>query len=109
MQHALIIDYKYCTGCHACELSCRNEQELPLEEWGIKLTEHGPVKLGGKWLWNYVPVPSSLCDLCEGRRGRGEKAACEIHCLANCIEIIPLQETGRRIAELGSAVCVFVP
>ena len=30
---AMIIDYKYCTGCHACEITCQNEKELPEGEW----------------------------------------------------------------------------
>ena len=63
-KHALIIDYKYCTGCHSCEIACRNEKQIKSQdEWGIKVTELGPEELGGKWYWNYVPVPSSLCDL----------------------------------------------
>lgn len=44
----MLIDYKYCTGCHACELTCRNEHEIPLDQWGIKLAEMGPVQLDGK-------------------------------------------------------------
>ena len=65
--YALLIDYKYCTGCHVCEVSCRKEHDIPLDEWGIKLNEMGPVKMRGEWLWDYVPVPSDLCDLCEER------------------------------------------
>ena len=38
-----------------------------------QLTEIGPEKLGGKWYWNYVAVPSSLCDLCEDRIEAGLK------------------------------------
>ena len=26
-QYALLIDYKYCTGCHVCEVSCRKEEQ----------------------------------------------------------------------------------
>lgn len=63
-EYALLIDYKYCTGCHVCEVSCRKEHDLPLDEWGIKVNELGPAKMKGSWLWDYVPVPSDLCDLC---------------------------------------------
>ncbi|MCI8468477.1 MAG: oxidoreductase, partial [Eggerthellaceae bacterium] len=40
--HALLIDYKYCTGCHSCEVACRQEKRIESqEEWGIKLAEFG--------------------------------------------------------------------
>jgi Fe-S-cluster-containing dehydrogenase component len=107
--NALVIDYKYCTGCHACELSCRNEHGIPLDQWGIKLAEMGPVKLDGKWMWNYVPVPSTLCDLCADRTAAGQKPSCVLHCLAQCIEVVPVSELSARVAELGNTVVTFVP
>ena len=108
-QYALLIDYKYCTGCHVCEVSCRKEHDIPLDEWGIKLAEFGPEKLAGEWYWNYVAVPSSLCDLCESRLEEGKKPACVHHCLAKCMEAVPLTEVPVRLAELGDGVAVFVP
>jgi Fe-S-cluster-containing dehydrogenase component len=105
----MLIDYKYCTGCHACELTCRNEHEIPLDQWGIKLAEMGPVQLNGKWMWNYVPVPSDLCDLCADRVAEGKKAPCEVHCLGACIEIVPIADVSAKIAEKGDTVSVFVP
>ena len=42
-KHALLIDYKYCTGCHSCEVACRQEKGIESQdEWGIKLAEFGP-------------------------------------------------------------------
>ncbi len=109
--YALLIDYKYCTGCHSCEVACRNEKQIESQdEWGIKLTELGPERLGGEWYWDYVPVPSSLCDLCADRLEAGKKPACAHHCLAKCMEAVPLEEAGARMAELGGkGVAVFLP
>ncbi len=107
--HAMIIDYKYCTGCHACEVTCKNEHDFSEGEWGIKLTEHGPAKMGDGWIWNYVPVPSKLCDLCEERRSTGGVAPCTIHCLGQCMEIVPLEDVSKRLAELGDEAAVFIP
>jgi Fe-S-cluster-containing dehydrogenase component len=96
---ALLVDYQYCTGCHSCELACRNEKGLPLEQWGIKLHENGPWELAAnKWEWDYIPTPTSACDLCAERVGRGEKAACELHCLANVIEVGPLGALASKFA-----------
>ncbi len=108
-QYALLIDYKYCTGCHVCEVSCRKEHDIPLEEWGIKLTELGPVKMQDKWLWDYLPVPSDLCDLCEARVAEGKKPACVHHCLASCMELVPVEELGKVMAEHGPKVTAFMP
>lgn len=43
---ALLIDYKYCSGCHACEIACKNELGLGLGQHGIKLLEMAPQKFG---------------------------------------------------------------
>lgn len=97
--YAMLINYGYCTGCHTCEISCRKEKGLPLEEWGIKLAELGPKKLGGTWEWDYVPVPSRLCDLCVDRIAEGKKPACELHCLAHVINVAPVEEVSQRLVE----------
>lgn len=108
-KYALVIDYKYCTGCHTCEVACRKEKGLPVEEWGIRLSEQGPVKLGGEWMWNYVPVPSSLCDLCEDRIAEGKKPACVHHCLADCMRVVPVEEVPAAMAEMGKTCVCFMP
>jgi Fe-S-cluster-containing dehydrogenase component len=108
-EFVLIIDYKYCTGCHACELSCKNEHGFSPEEFGIKLIEIGPVKLKGSWMWNYLPIPSDLCDLCKDRRSTGAKAACELHCLAQCMEVVALNETNAKMEKTGHTVFSIIP
>jgi Fe-S-cluster-containing dehydrogenase component len=107
--YALLIDYKYCTGCHVCEVTCRNEHNIPLDQWGIKLTEMGPVKLDGKWMWNYVPVPSDLCDFCEARVEEGLKPTCVHHCLAQCIELVEVENISEKMRDAGKTVVCFRP
>ncbi len=110
MQYGMLIDYQLCTGCRSCEVSCRKEHDLPLEEWGIQVQTIGPTKLGGEWEFDYVPVPSRLCNLCAERKEAGKKAACELHCLANVIEILPAEELSARMIELGHGkVTCFLP
>ena len=109
-KHALLIDYKYCTGCHSCEVACRQEKGIESQdEWGIKLAEFGPERLGGEWYWNYVPVPSSLCDLCEGRIGQGKLPACVHHCLAQCMELVPVEGLSAAMAAHGKKVTCYIP
>ena len=109
-KHALLIDYKYCTGCHSCEVACRQEKGIESQdEWGIKLAEFGPERLGGEWYWNYVPVPSSLCDLCEDRIGQGKLPACVHHCLAQCMELVPVEGLSAAMAAHGKKVTCYIP
>jgi len=110
-KYALVIDYKYCTGCHSCEVACRHEKGIEdMEQWGIKLAEFGPQMMDGKWYWNYVAVPSSLCDLCEERIEAGKKPACAHHCLGQCMEAVKLEDVGAKMAELGGdGVACFLP
>ena len=108
--HAMIIDYGYCTGCDACVVSCAKEHDLGKDEWGIKVNQIGPAKIEGKWEWDYLPTPSRACDLCAGRRAEGKKPLCELHCLANVIQVVPLDEVESTMAKLGKhkTVC-YIP
>ena len=109
MSKALVIDYKYCNGCNSCVLACRNEKELGELQSGIRVAEFGPEKIHGKWYWNFVPVPNDYCDLCEGRRTEGKKAACEQHCLSQCMFVVDIEEVGAKLAELGGTATCFIP
>ena len=110
---ALLIDYKYCSGCHACEIACKNELGLGLWQHGIKLLEMAPQKFGegqvDAWDWNYIAVPTGLCNRCETRVAKGEKPACVKHCQAFCLESGTLEEMKGRAAELDHKVAVFLP
>lgn len=109
-RQGLLINYGWCTGCHSCEIACRNARGIPRGKWGIKLTEVGPWKLTDeKWEWNYVPVPTDLCDLCADRVAEGKTPACVHHCLAKCIEFGTLEELCRRMEQIGEKVNMFLP
>lgn len=108
--YAMIMDYQYCTGCHSCEIACRNEKGLPLGEWGIKVLEDGPEIIEGGWEWNYHAIPSRACDLCVDRIAAGIKPSCELHCLAQVIEVIPLEDVSAKLATFADGkVSVYVP
>ena len=109
-KNGLLINYQWCTGCHSCEVACKNHLKLPIGKWGIKLVENGPWEVTpGKFEWDYVPVPTQLCDLCEDRVADGKKPSCVHHCLAQCMEYGTLEELAQRAAELGPKTTIFVP
>ena len=107
---ALLINYKYCSGCHSCEIACRNHLQCGLGKWGIKLTEIQPFEAHpGDWNWDYVPVPTKLCDQCAERVEAGEKPACVKHCQSFCLEYGSLDAMQKRAAELDHKVAVYLP
>ena len=103
----LLIDYEYCTGCQSCEVTCKEEHNYPVGKWGIRVLEEGPWEIEdgtGVFDFNYIPVPTDLCDLCAGRTAQGREPMCVHHCLANVITYGPLGELAQKMNEKGKQV-----
>lgn len=94
MAKGLLIDYRWCTGCHTCEIACKREHNLPQEEFGIKIAEfiwpHPQAdedwQHQDKWQYTYMPMPLDACDLCAERVEQGKLPSCVHHCQAQCLE-----------------------
>lgn len=105
--NAIIIQYEFCTGCHACEVACKKEKELEKGQFGIKVMQYGPAKLPeGKNRWEYffIPVPTSLCDLCQSRLDEGKLPACVHNCQSKVMEVGPVEELAKKVAEIPNCV-----
>lgn len=108
-RYGLLIDYEYCTGCHSCETACKVELGLPVGQYGIRITQEGPHKLiDGKWEYFYVPIPTSLCNLCEDRVAMGKLPTCVHHCQAACMEYGPVKELAKKMEDKNKMV-LFAP
>jgi len=93
--YGLWIDVEFCTGCMACEAACRQELDLGPNEYGIKVYEQ---LLNEGQTFNYVPIPTDLCDLCARRvHKEGKKPACVHHCMAMVMEHGPLEALIERM------------
>lgn len=96
----MLIDYEFCTGCHTCEVSCKQRFDLEKDEWGIKLAENGPWKYDEHtWEWDYIPVPTDICDLCTERLDAGKKPLCQQHCQSFVIEVGPIEELAKKMTK----------
>lgn len=108
-RYGLLIDYDFCTGCHSCEVACKKELKLPVGQWGIKVAQDGPRELeNGKWEYTYVPIPTSLCNLCENRVAEGRKPTCVHHCQAGIMEFGTIEELKDKLASKPRMV-LFTP
>ena len=60
----ILVQYDFCTGCHACEVACKKEQDLGKGDFGIKVMEYGPAKKpDGRWDYFSCPFPPT-CAIC---------------------------------------------
>ena len=106
MGKAILVDYKYCTGCHTCEVACQKRLGLEPDKWGIKLTQIGPDEVSPRnWQYEFVPVPTDRCDKCADRLAHGKQAMCAQHCQAGCIWVDDLEKLASRID--GSKFALF--
>ena len=110
-QYGIMVDNEFCTGCHTCELACKNEHDLPLGQWGVKVLELGPWKRedGYRWEFRYVPVLTGSCDLCADRTLSGGVPHCVQHCPAAVMEYGTLDDLAVRMAEKGRMASILVP
>ena len=83
-RNGLLIEYEYCTGCHTCEVACKQEHNYSVGKGGIHLNEI-VTELSEGIRIDYLPFPTEYCDLCAARVNRGEKPACVKHCPAECM------------------------
>lgn len=94
----LWIDVEFCTGCKACEMACRQEHGLGADEFGIKVFEQ---VLNGAHTFNFVPIPTDLCNLCSHREG---EPACVHHCMATVMRKGPLIDLVAALEERPGSV-----
>ena len=108
-EYGLLVDYEFCSGCHSCEVACKRYLELPQSQWGIRILQDGPrEKLDGTWEYNYLPMPTSLCDLCAKRTEIGKDPACVHNCPAHCMYFGTVEELAKLSAEKGCRA-LFTP
>ena len=100
MKKGLLVNYRWCTGCHACELACQTKNSLPVGHYGIKLNKVGPWEYAPKkWQYTYFPVLTEQCNLCADRLAEGKLPSCVHHCQANCIQLIDADQASDILKE----------
>lgn len=103
-EFGLFVRYEYCTGCHSCEIACREEHGFAGDQSGICVTEYVMGTPQGLSI-QHLPFPTVLCDLCSARTGRGELPACVKQCQASCMSYGRIEElAGEMAAKPRSAI-----
>lgn len=109
-EYGLLIDYEYCTGCHVCEVACKQEHNLPVGRYGIKVIEmmmEMPTHPHGISL-EYIPYPTELCNLCVHRTSKYRLPACVMHCPADCMRFGRIEDLAKE-AKKKAKMLLWVP
>ena len=61
-QYRLFIDQELCFGCYACEVACKQENNLPVGPRWIRVITVGPKKVNGKIVMDFVPMTCRHCS-----------------------------------------------
>jgi len=96
-QHGLLIDYEYCTGCHACEVACSQEYGWEPGMAGMKVIEVVEPLPKDKAYLAYIPFPTELCMLCARRTREGLDPACVKHCMAAVIKYGRIEDLAKEM------------
>lgn len=108
-RYGILIDYEYCTGCHTCEIACKKELKLPKGQWGIKVAQVGPWDIDESTVqYDFIPIPTKQCDLCEDRVAAGKQPSCVQHCQSACMKFGKVEDLAKELADKPRQV-LFVP
>ena len=98
-EYGLLIDYEYCTGCHACEVACSQEFKRPAGVNGLQVIETIQKLPNGRAYLAYIPFPTELCILCGPRTRQGLEPACVQHCMAACMKYGRIEDLAQEMGE----------
>ncbi|MGN0038271.1 MAG: hypothetical protein ACI36Y_03925 [Coriobacteriales bacterium] len=85
----ILVDVNYCTGCEACVVACQQERGFSEKECGLRISKLGPLPIEPEekhWQYDFIPLFTEWCDLCEARVAKGKRPSCVQHCQAQCLE-----------------------
>ena len=61
IQRNLFVDLEYCIGCYACEVACKQENNIPVGIKWINVVKVGPRMVGNKLRMDFVPMRCRHC------------------------------------------------
>lgn len=105
-RYGLLFDARYCVGCMACTVACKQEHSYDAETWGIQVSELIYTKPDGKVQVEFAPYPTDLCTMCAARLAGAEddRPACVRCCMTQCITYGTLGELALQMEDQPRAI-----
>ena len=60
-QKNILVDLDYCIGCRACEMACKQENNIPVGIKWINVVKVGPRMVGNRLRMDFVPMRCRHC------------------------------------------------
>lgn len=57
----ILVDLEYCVGCRACEVACKQENDIPVGIKWINVVKVGPRMVGDKLKMDFIPMRCQHC------------------------------------------------
>ena len=98
VEMAFLVNLDRCIGCYACEIACKDENDLPPGVGRVKVK----VVDAGEFNRFYVPAfaldrrDAGGCTLCPQLQIEGRRPACVGNCLTNALHFGELEEIRKR-------------
>ena len=102
MAQGLLVNLRWCIGCHSCEIACQTLRDLPPEQTGIKVETVGPWSYGeggDKPQYTCFPLLTDQCNLCARRQAEGKAPSCVQHCQAGCLYLRDADDLGDLLSK----------
>ncbi len=94
----ILFDSNYCSGCEACVLACQQEKGYSEKEFGIKISQLGPLHIEEDkkhWEYDFLPQFTEWCDGCADRVEKGKRPSCVQMCQAQCMTFGDVEELAK--------------
>lgn len=119
MKKTFLVDIDRCIGCFACEIACKDENDLAPGIKRVKVTSID----AGEFNRFYIPIfaldqhSKEGCTLCPQLQAEGRKPACVHNCLTNALHFgveaeIMNKAMGmsgeKRSTDYGKAIVIYV-
>ena len=101
--YGILTSLNLCVGCYACEVACKQENNLPTGTKWIEVATTGPEEANGKLRMDFSPLMRDECTLCEHRLKENLLPRCVDNCpteamlfCRNAAEVLAALQSGRR-------------
>jgi len=101
---AIAVNLDSCVGCYACEIACKQENNVPEGERWTRKIPVGPHEIDGKMRMDFLSLNTEDCNFCQHRLDEGNLPRCVDNCptealkyYPNSLELLSALSNGKRM------------